>query len=160
LPALTPTVDSSNAYQEIEGFRASITDSSVWLLYSELDTVQRKELMAKLFDPVHGIGLSFIRRPLGASDFALDDYSYDDLPPGQTDPDPSTAAMTVDYVAMAHVSKFVVPGAYRIESNTFEQGSLEDVAFRNPDGSIVLLVLNGSNQLISFNLEWRSRPSV
>jgi glucosylceramidase len=65
--------------------------------------------------------------------------------------------MTVDYVAEAHVSKFVVPGAYRIESNTFEQGSLEDVAFRNPDGSIVLLVLNGSNQPTPFNVEWQGQ---
>jgi glucosylceramidase len=70
---------------------------------------------------------------------------------------PSTTAMTVDYVALAHVSKFVVPGAYRVESNTFELGSLEDVAFRNPDGSVVLLVLNGSNEPMRFNVEWRGR---
>jgi glucosylceramidase len=400
LPAPTINVDSSKTYQLMEGFGASITDSSAWLLYNKLDTAQRKELMAKLFDPVHGIGLSFIRQPMGASDFALDDYSYDDLPQGQTDPDmkhfsiardqayiipvlrealglnphlkivatpwsppgwmktsgsmiegrllpsaygplakyfvkfvqayevagvpiyavtmqneplnipkdypgmgmsaeeqasflrdnlgpaflearpktkimvfdhnwnlidypisvmmdpkaanftvgiathcyggtaaaqeelhsrfpdkgiwmtecsggdwqtgriledqirliinstrhwaksvvlwnlaldqdhgphtggckncralvtvtdtvsPSTTEMTVDYVAEAHVSKFVVPGAYRIESNTFEQGSLEGVAFRNPDGSIVLLVLNGSYQPMSFNVEWQGQ---
>jgi glucosylceramidase len=400
LPALTVTVDSSKTYQQMEGFGASITDSSAWLLYNKLDAAQRKELMAKLFDPVHGIGLSFIRQPMGASDFSLDDYSYDDLPLGQTDPDmqhfsiardqayiipvlrealalnphlkivatpwsppgwmktsgsmiegrllpsaygplakyfvkfvqayeaagipiyavtmqneplnipkdypgmgmsaeeqasflrdnlgpafrearlktkimvfdhnwnlidypitvlsdpkaasfatgiathcyggtaaaqeelhsrfpdkgiwmtecsggdwqtgriledqirliinstrhwaksvvlwnlaldqdhgphtggckncralvtvtdtvsPSTTEMTVDYVAEAHVSKFVVPGAYRIESNTFEQGSLEGVAFRNPDGSIVLLVLNGSYQPMSFNVEWQGQ---
>ena len=70
---------------------------------------------------------------------------------------PSTIAMTVDYVALAHVSKFVAPGAYRIESNTFEQGSLEDVAFHNPDGSIALFVLNGGNQPASFNVEWHGR---
>ena len=70
---------------------------------------------------------------------------------------PSTTAVTVDYVAEAHVSKFVDPGAYRIESNTFEPGSLEDVAFRNPDGSIVLLVLNSSNQPMSFNVGWQGR---
>jgi len=65
--------------------------------------------------------------------------------------------MTVDYVALGHVSKFVVPGAYRIESNTFEQGSLEDVAFRNPDGSIVLFVLNGGNLPVAFNVEWQRK---
>ena len=400
LPALTIHVNTSKTYQSMEGFGASITDSSAWLLYKKLDAAQRKEVMEKLFDPVNGIGLSFIRQPMGASDFALDDYSYDDVPAGQTDPDlkqfsighdqayiipvlrealainprlkivatpwsapgwmktsdslidghllpaayapfakyfvkfiqsyeaagvpiyavtmeneplyipkdypgmgvspteqmsflrdnlgpafrdahlntrmmvfdhnwnlidypitvladrkvanfavgiathcyggtpaaqeelhgrfpdkgiwltecsggdwqtgrileeqtrliinstrhwaksvvlwnlaldqdhgphtggckncralvtvtdtvtPSTTAMTVDYVAMAHVSKFLVPGAYRIESNTFEQGGLEDVAFRNPDGSIVLLVLNGSNQPVPFNVEWQGR---
>ena len=70
---------------------------------------------------------------------------------------PSTTAMTVDYVALGHASKFVAPGAYRVDSNTFEQGNLEDVAFRNPDGSIVLLVLNGSNQPVPFNVEWQEK---
>ena len=400
LPALTLRIHSSNAYQQMEGFGASLTDSSGWLLFNKLDKTQRQELIEKLFDPLHGIGLSFIRQPMGASDFALDDYSYDDLPAGQTDPDlkkfsithdeayiipvlrealavnprlkivaspwsapgwmktsdsliggrllpaayapfakyfvkfvqayeaagvpiyavtmqneplylpndypgmgmssaeqtaflrdhlgpafraaglktkilvfdhnwnmldfpitlladskaaaftagiathcyggtpsaqeelhdrfpdkgiwltecsggdwqtgrileeqtrliiastrhwaksvvlwnlaldqdhgpfkggcktcrglvtvtdaasPSTTAMTVDYVALGHASKFVVPGAYRIDSNTFGHGSLEDVAFRNPDGSIVLLVLNGSNQPVPFNVEWKGK---
>ena len=43
--------------------------------------------MEKLFDPVRGMGLSFTPPPMGASDFALEDYSYDDLSAGQTDPD-------------------------------------------------------------------------
>ena len=393
-------MNDTKKYQQIDGFGASITDSSGWLLYNKLDSAQRKDLMEKLFDPAHGIGLSFIRQPIGASDFALDDYTYDDLPAGRTDPDlkqfsiahdqayiipalrgalalnphlkivatpwsapgwmktsgeliggqllptaypafakyfvkfiqayeaagvpvyavtpqneplyipkdypgmgmsaaeqtsflrdhlgpafreahlktkififdhnwnlidfpitllsdakavsfaggiathcyggtpaaqeelhdrfpekgiwltecsggewqtgrvleeqarliigstrhwaksvvlwnlaldqdhgpykggcktcralititetttPSTTAMTVDYVALGHVSKFVVPGAYRIESNTFEQGSLEDVAFRNPDGSIVLFVLNGGNLPVAFNVEWQRK---
>ena len=46
-----------------------------------------------------------------------------------------------DYYAMGHASKFVQPGAYRIDSNTFDN-SIEDVAFKNPDGSIVVVVAN------------------
>jgi glucosylceramidase len=399
-PALTINVSDSVKHQQMEGFGASITDSSGWLLCNKLDAAQRKDLIEKLFDPVHGIGLNFIRQPMGASDFALDDYSYDDLPAGQTDPDlkkfsighdqayiipvlrealavnphlkivatpwsapgwmktsgelidghllpsaypafakyfvkfvqayeaagvpiyavtmqnepmyipkdypgmgmsaseqttflrdnlgpafrdahlktkimvfdhnwdlidfpitlltdpkaavfaagtathcyggtaaaqnelhtrfpekgiwltecsggdwqtgrileeqarlivsstrhwaksvvlwnlaldqdhgpykggckncralvtvtdtssPSTTAMTADYVALAHVSKFVAPGAYRIDSNTFDQGSLEDVAFRNPDGSVVLFVLNGSKLAVPFNVAWQGK---
>ena len=49
---------------------------------------------------------------------------------------PSKIEPTVDYTALAHASKFVVPGAQRIESNTFGEGSLEDVAFRNPTKAI------------------------
>ena len=42
--------------------------------------------MRDLFDPNTGIGLSFLRQPIGASDFVTDhDYTYDDMPPGQTD---------------------------------------------------------------------------
>jgi glucosylceramidase len=64
---------------------------------------------------------------------------------------------TVDFTALAHVSKFVRPGARRIESNTFGPGSLEDVAFRNPDGSLVLLVLNSGSKRVTFNVGWEKK---
>jgi glucosylceramidase len=73
---------------------------------------------------------------------------------------PAQVVQTVDYTALGHASKFVVSGAQRVESNTFEQGSLEDVAFRNPDGSIVLLVLNGGPGPVTFNIEWRGKYVV
>ena len=70
------------------------------------------------------------------------------------------AVPTVDFTALAHVSKFVRPGARRIESNTFGPGSLEDVAFRNPDGSLVLLVLNSGSKPVTFNLGWDKKYAV
>ena len=397
-PNLTITVNDAVKYQQIDGFGASLTDSSAWLLWKKLNEAQRKKLLEELFDPKKGIGLSFLRQPMGASDFALEHYSYDDLPVGQSDPElqhfsiahdreyiipilrealalnhhlkiiatpwsppgwmktsssllegtllpsayaplaqyfvkfvqsyqaagvpifavtpqneplnipkdypgmgmsaseqtifvrdhlgpafqaaklntkitifdhnwdlidfpiavmsdskaasftagiathcyggiwtaqstlhdrfpdkdiwetecsggewqtgklldqavrliigctrnwaksvilwnlaldqnhgpykggcdkcrgvvtindatsPAASSFTVDYVALAHASKFLAPGAYRVDSNSFEEGSLEDVAFRNPDGSIVLMVLNGSSAPVSFNIAWR-----
>jgi glucosylceramidase len=70
------------------------------------------------------------------------------------------AIPTVDFTALAHVSKFVRPGAHRIESNTFGHGSLEDVAFRNPDGSLVLLVLNSGSMPVTFNIGWKEKYAV
>jgi glucosylceramidase len=66
----------------------------------------------------------------------------------------------VDFTALGQASKFVRPEAVRIESNSFGQGSLEDVAFQNPDGTIVLLVLNSSNGQITFNIAWNGRYAV
>ncbi|WP_158944465.1 hypothetical protein [Granulicella sp. S190] len=43
--------------------------------------------MTRLFDPRRGIGLSFVRLPIGSTDLPRDQYSYDDLPAGQQDPD-------------------------------------------------------------------------
>jgi glucosylceramidase len=63
----------------------------------------------------------------------------------------------VDLIALGQASKFVAPGAFRIESSNFEQERLESLAFRNPDGSIVLLVLNGGNTTVTFNLNWKNR---
>jgi glucosylceramidase len=68
---------------------------------------------------------------------------------------PAQVIETVDFTALGHASKFVQPGAYRIESNSFGQGSVEDVAFQNPDGSIVLLVLNGGGSITKFDISWR-----
>ncbi len=87
IPALTIEVHDSIEYQQIDGFGASLTDSSAWLISHELSELQRAQLLEMLFDPKKGIGLSILRQPMGASDFALQSYTYDDLPPGQTDPD-------------------------------------------------------------------------
>jgi glucosylceramidase len=86
-PSLTITVDDTRKYQQMDGFGASLTDSSAWLLSHQLTDQQRKEALEKLFSPTKGIGLSVLRQPMGASDFAIEDYSYDDLPASQTDPD-------------------------------------------------------------------------
>ena len=80
-PNLTITVNDAAKYQQMDGFGASLTDSSAWLLWNKLTEAQRKEAMQMLFSPTKGIGLSVLRQPMGASDFALTDYSYDDLPP-------------------------------------------------------------------------------
>jgi glucosylceramidase len=83
----TIEVDDSVKYQQIAGFGASLTDSSAWLISQKLTSRQRHELLQMLFDPKKGIGLSMLRQPMGASDFALKDYTYDDMSEGQTDPD-------------------------------------------------------------------------
>lgn len=47
----------------------------------------------------------------------------------------------VDYYTLGHVSKFVDPGAYRIDSTSLDN-NIETVAFKNPDGSKVLVLAN------------------
>src|SRR5437773_9842249 len=46
---------------------------------------QREALLQELFGPKPGIGLSFTRLTMGASDFSLHQYSYDDMRAGETD---------------------------------------------------------------------------
>ena len=83
---LTVSIDDSSTYQQIDGFGASMTDSSAWLFSQKLTVIQRKQLLQQLFDPRRGIGLNMLRQPMGSSDFALADYSYDDRSSGETDP--------------------------------------------------------------------------
>ena len=78
----TITVDTRRQYQQITGFGASFTDSSAWLVGTRLSSQQRDAVMRDLFSR-QGIGLSFLRQPMGASDFAVNgNYSYDDMPAG------------------------------------------------------------------------------
>lgn len=59
--------------------------------------------------------------------------------------DPRTGIVTrnPEYYALAHVSRFVHPGANRIESSTPAGSPVDSVAFRNgDDGAIVVLVYN------------------
>ncbi len=57
--------------------------------------------------------------------------------------DGNKVTRNVAYYTVAHFSKFVPPGSVRIGSNELEQ--LGDVAFRTPDGKIVLVLSNTAN---------------
>ncbi len=81
---LTITVDPSRRYQRMDGFGASITDSSASVLM-ELDRATRDATMRDLFVTD---GLSFLRQPIGSSDFVDGPhYTFDDVPAGATDYD-------------------------------------------------------------------------
>jgi glucosylceramidase len=80
------SVDPANRYQQMVGFGAAITDASAWLIQNRMTAVQRRALLRDLFGRDPGIGLSFTRLTVGASDFSRSHYSYDDMPKGETDP--------------------------------------------------------------------------
>jgi glucosylceramidase len=67
---------------------------------------------------------------------------------------PAQITFNVEYYILGHLGKFVVPGARRIDSNTFGAGSIQDVAFQNPDGSIVLLALNSAATAGTFTISF------
>src|SRR2546430_1902233 len=53
---------------------------------SRVSPADRAAIMRMLFDPRTGDGLSYLRQPIGASDFvATAPYTHDDVPAGQTD---------------------------------------------------------------------------
>lgn len=80
-------IDPAQRRQRIEGFGASITDSSAWLLQRKMRPAARKALLRELFAaPPDGIGLGMVRLTIGASDFSLNHYSLDDAAAGGTDP--------------------------------------------------------------------------
>jgi glucosylceramidase len=59
------------------------------------------------------------------------------------------------YYIIAHASKFVRPGSVRIYSNI--PGTLQNVAFKTPDGKKVLIVLNGAGTSQTFNIQFNGK---
>lgn len=90
-------------FQTVSAFGAALTDSSAWLIHDRLRPAARRRLMQDLFG-VHGLHLQFLRLPMGASDFTARGrpYSYDDLPPGQTDPG-------LEHFSIAHDRAYIIP---------------------------------------------------
>jgi glucosylceramidase len=80
-------VDPATRFQQMAGFGAAITDASGWLI-QRLDPRRRDALLRELFgrEQGKGIGLSFTRLTIGASDFSRSHYSFDDMPAGQQRP--------------------------------------------------------------------------
>ncbi|MFH8928193.1 ricin-type beta-trefoil lectin domain protein [Streptomyces pristinaespiralis] len=92
------TVDENTRYQTFTGGGASFTDTAAWLMKGSgaLSQATRDATMRKLFSPTDGIGLSFVRNPMGGSDLARFGYTYNDLPAGQTDPSLSRFSIAHD----------------------------------------------------------------
>lgn len=64
------TVNENTKYQTFTGGGASFTNTAAWPMKGSgaLSQATRDDTMRKLFSPTDGIGLSFIRNPLGGSD--------------------------------------------------------------------------------------------
>ncbi len=102
-PTFTIAVDNATTYQQMDGVGASLTDSAGWVLWNKLTGSQLDALMESLFDPNAGIGIGILRQPMGASDFSESgDYSYDDVPAGQSDPN-------LAQFSIAHDQTYLVP---------------------------------------------------
>jgi glucosylceramidase len=84
-------VDASSAKQEILGFGGALTDSTCYLL-SRMVAGQRRMLMQDLFG-ADAMGLNFCRTTIGASDYSVSAYSYDE----SAEPDPELKKFSIEH---------------------------------------------------------------
>ncbi|GHH72991.1 hypothetical protein GCM10018793_10920 [Streptomyces sulfonofaciens] len=59
---------------------------------------------------------------------------------------------TIEYYTMGHLTKFVKPGAHRIDSTA--DSSVMNVAWQNPDGSKVLIAYNNTGSTRTADVGW------
>jgi glucosylceramidase len=109
-PAGIPVIHVNQAeqYQRVTGVGGAITDTSAWLLHDELPPAAGAAVIDNLFG-LRGIRLGYVRVPMGASDFTKDGapYSYDDMPPGQSDP-------SLSRFSIAHDDAYIIPALRQI----------------------------------------------
>ena len=82
---VTIEIDEKQRFQSMDGFGASITDSAAYLIQQKLTPLVRGQVLQMLFSPTNGIGLSFLRQPIGSEDLSRHHFTFDDMPKGQTD---------------------------------------------------------------------------
>ena len=99
---LTIEIFDKQALQTMDGFGFALTWGSAQHLY-HMDPAKRKALLKELFGTKGtGIGISYLRVSIGASDLNEYVYSYDDLPAGETDPELKNFSLKDD-------QKYVIP---------------------------------------------------
>ncbi len=75
--ALNLNVDLSATAQTMEGFGGCFNELG-WTSLQKLSEGDRESVMRELFDPSAGARFTLCRMPIGANDFALGPYSYDE----------------------------------------------------------------------------------
>ena len=95
-------VDETQQFQPIEGFGASFTDGANYLLADVVPPASLPATMSDLFTRTgNGIGLSFMRLPMGSTDLARTVYTYDDNA-GAADPN-------LTNFSIAHDNAYIIP---------------------------------------------------
>jgi glucosylceramidase len=83
----TITVDKSRKFQQIDGFGYSLTGGSAAVI-NQLPTRRKRELLRELFGRgARSVSISYLRISIGASDLNAYPFTYNDLPPGELDPE-------------------------------------------------------------------------
>ncbi|XP_045157181.2 uncharacterized protein LOC123523584 [Mercenaria mercenaria] len=85
----------------MEGFGAAMTNSAAYIIYN---SPIRHQILRDLFGNGDSqLGISYIRLPMGCSDFnALEVYTFNDIPSGQTD-------FILDHFSIDKDRAFVIP---------------------------------------------------
>jgi len=96
MPDVIVSIDDPQ--QEIEGFGACFNELG-WQALSLLTETERVGILRELFAPEAGASFGVCRMPVGANDFSLDWYSYDETP----------GDLALDHFDLSHDDDTLVP---------------------------------------------------
>lgn len=132
-------INDKQTYQSIDGFGYTLTGGSATLI-NKLPEAAKDSLLKELFSTKNnGIGVSYLRISIGASDLSAAPFSYNDLPEGQTDPNQEKFSLAMEQTDFLPVLKRIVainpaikimgspwsPPTWMKDNNSFKGGSLK-----------------------------------
>ena len=145
-------INEGRQFQKMVGFGATFTDSSAWLLQDKVSSGTRASVMSNVFSysGSDGIGLSYLRQPMSATDYIKTIggyYTYDDVPSGQTDTDLSefSIAHDLDYIVPILQQALGVNPDIKVQFNSWTAP-----AWMKTNGSLV----NGGHLQEQYQDEW------
>lgn len=104
----TIKINPAQQYQTIDGFGYTLTGGSA-LLINQLDKDKKTALLKELFDNTgNGIGVSYLRISLGASDLSESVFTYNDLPKGETDENIERFSLSRDTLHLIPILKEIL----------------------------------------------------
>ncbi|HMO62462.1 MAG TPA: glycoside hydrolase family 30 beta sandwich domain-containing protein [Ferruginibacter sp.] len=105
---LTVEVDSAQQFQQVDGYGYTLTGGSAYLI-NKLAAGTKASLLNELFTSSgNGIGISYLRVSIGASDLSQEVFSYNDLPAGETDLSLSKFNLSKDTVDLIPLLKEIL----------------------------------------------------
>ena len=138
-------VDERTKYQSIDGFGYTLTGGSATLI-NRLPDAEKKALIKELFSTKNnGIGVSYLRISIGASDLSETTFSYNDLPAGQIDVNQDKFSISREMKDLIPVLKAIVavnpsikilgspwsPPTWMKDNNSFKGGSLKPMYYES-----------------------------
>jgi len=131
-------IDTTQLFQTIDGFGFTLTGGSAYVI-NQLDASVKANLLKELFsNDSNSIGISYLRISIGASDLNASVFSYDDVPPGQTDMNLDMFTLHPDEIDLIPLLKEILlinpgikilgapwsPPVWMKDNNSFVGGSL------------------------------------
>lgn len=104
----TIEIDEKQKFQSIDGFGYTLTGGSAGLI-NALPEPQKDALLKEIFSAEkNGIGVSYLRVSIGASDLSADTFTYNELPAGQTDVNQDKFSISPEMTDLVPVLKKIV----------------------------------------------------
>lgn len=102
------TIDTAQTFQSMDGAGYTLTSGSASLINAMTPSAKTALLQELFGNSENGIGISYLRLSIGASDLSDSVYTYDDVPAGQADPDLSEFSISRDQAQLIPLLKEII----------------------------------------------------